>query len=139
MIQVILFAAIAVIGVQALVIKALVGQIKDIKKEVRRERIATKKFIAILVKSISEQKREAEDYRDAYEECYSEFKVLFKENKLLKEKLVYVEGLHSHVVETLHLLLKQGRIIKTKHFNSIIPYESFGRLSEEDRIELFGA
>ena len=39
MLEVLLFAAIAVVGVQALIIKALVKEIKTTRKEVRKERL----------------------------------------------------------------------------------------------------
>ena len=70
---------------------------------------------------------------------FKEFSILFKENKLLKDRLEYVENLHSHMVNNLHILLKEGRVIKHKYMNNIVPYGSFGQLTNEDRMELFGA
>ena len=139
MLEVLLFAAIAVIGVQALIIKALVKEVKTTRKEVRKERVASKKFVEIVTKAASEYKREAQDYRDAYEECYREFTILFRENHTLKKRLSYIEDLHSHMVNNMHVLLKEGRVIKSKYMGQIIPYESFGRLPDSDRQELFGA
>lgn len=139
MLEILLVAAIAVIGVQALVIRKLTNEVKSIKRQVRRERIASRKFIEIITKTASEYKREAEDYRDAYEECYREFAVLFRENRTIKKHLNYVENLHSHMVNNMHILLKEGRIIKSRCMDKIIPYANFGELPDRDRLELFGA
>ena len=96
-------------------------------------------IIKALVKASSEIQAELEDYKDAYNACHKEFSILFRENKLLKDRLEYVENLHSHMVNNLHVLLKQGRIIKNKYMDKVVPYANFGQLSEEDRLELFGA
>ena len=43
------------------------------------------------------------------------------------------------MVNNMHTLLKQGRVIKSKYMDTVIPYKSFGQLSNEDRLELYGA
>ena len=139
MLEVLLLIAISIIGVQALTIKVLTGHIKKLRRESRQERIASKKFIEVLIKSASEYKREAEDYREAYNECYAEYKALFRQSKEMKRHMEYIEDLHSHMVNNMHTLLKQGRVIKSKYMDKIIPYESFSSLSADDRYELFGA
>ena len=139
MLEILLFVAIAVIVAQAIIIALLVDLVNKTREEKKKQGKELKGFIKALVKTTSESQTELKDYKDAYNACYKEYSVLFKENKILKERLNYTEQLHSHVVETLHTLLKEGRVIKTKHFDNMIPYENFGRLSNEDRIELFGA
>lgn len=139
MLQVLIFALIAVVGVQALIIKGLAKELKDSKKNVREERIAYKKLIKELTKIASDYKKDVEDYKDAYNACYAEYKVIFREKKTIKKHLDYVEELHSHMVNNMHTLLKQGRVIKSKHMDTVIPYESFSNLSADDRYELFGA
>ena len=119
--------------------KGATGHIKKLRRESRQERIASKKFIEVLIKSASEYKREAEDYREAYNECYAEYKALFRQSKEMKRHMEYIEDLHSHMVNNMHTLLKQGRVIKSKYMDKIIPYESFSSLSADDRYELFGA
>lgn len=139
MLQVLIFALIAVVGVQALIIKGLAKELKDSKKNAREERIAYKKLIKELTKIASKYKKDVEDYKDAYNACYAEYKVIFREKKTIKKHLDYVEELHSHMVNNMHTLLKQGRVIKSKHMDTVIPYESFSNLSADDRYELFGA
>jgi succinate dehydrogenase/fumarate reductase flavoprotein subunit len=139
MLQVLIFALIAVVGVQALIIKGLAKELKDSKKNAREERIAYKKLIKELTKIASNYKKDVEDYKDAYNACYAEYKVIFREKKTIKKHLDYVEELHSHMVNNMHTLLKQGRVIKSKHMDTVIPYESFSNLSADDRYELFGA
>ena len=139
MLQVLIFALIAVVGVQALIIKGLAKELKDSKKNAREERIAYKKLIKELTKIASSYKKDVEDYKDAYNACYAEYKVIFREKKTIKKHLDYVEELHSHMVNNMHTLLKQGRVIKSKHMDTVIPYESFSNLSADDRYELFGA
>lgn len=139
MLQVLIFALIAVVGVQALIIKGLAKELKDSKKNAREERIAYKKLIKELTKIASNYKKDVEDYKDAYNACYAEYKVIFREKKTIKKHLDYVEELHSHMVNNMHTLLKQGRVIKSKHMDIVIPYESFSNLSADDRYELFGA
>ena len=139
MLQVLIFALIAVVGVQALIIKGLAKELKDSKKNAREERIAYKKLIKELTKIASNYKKDVEDYKDAYNACYAEYKVIFREKKTIKKHLDYVEELHSHMVNNMHTLLKQGRVIKSKHMDTVILYESFSNLSADDRYELFGA
>lgn len=139
MLQVLIFALIAVVGVQALIIKGLAKELKDSKKNARKERIAYKKLIKELTKIASNYKKDVEDYKDAYNACYAEYKTIFREYKTIKKHLEYVEELHSHMVNNMHTLLKQGRVIKSKHMDTVIPYESFSNLSADDRYELFGA
>ena len=139
MLQVLIFALIAVVGVQALIIKGLAKELKDSKKNAREERIAYKKLIKELTKIASNYKKDVEDYKDAYSACYAEYKTIFREKKTTKKHLDYVEELHSHMVNNMHTLLKQGRVIKSKHMDTVIPYESFSNLSADDRYELFGA
>lgn len=139
MLQVLIFALIAVVGVQALIIKGLAKELKDSKKNAREERIAYKKLIKELTKIASNYKKDVEDYKDAYNACYAEYKTIFREKKAIKKHLDYVEELHSHMVNNMHTLLKEGRVIKSTYMDTIIPYKNFGQLSNEDRLELFGA
>lgn len=139
MLQILLLIAVGVITVQALIIKTLIKALKDSKKKAREERVASKKLIKELIKIASRHKKDAEDYKDAYNACHSEYRALFRESKAIKKHLDYVEGLHSHMVNSMHTLLKQGRVIKSKYMDQLIPYESFSSLSADDRYELFGA
>lgn len=132
MLQVLLVIALAVIFVQN-------REIKRMKREARRERIAYRKFVKVLVRTANEYKQEAGEYKEAYEDCYAEYKAIFKEKKAIQKHLDYVEDLHSHMVNNMHTLLKQGRVIKSKYMDKIVPYESFSSLSADDRYELFGA
>ena len=95
--------------------------------------------IVISLSKAIELNRELEDYKEAYEKCYEEYKSLFRERVELKKRLKDIEDLHSHMVNTLHVLLKEGRIIKSRYLHSYVPYGNFGQLSNEDRLELFGA
>lgn len=139
MLQVLLFLAIVIIGVQAIAIALLVNVLKDIKGKVKKERLASKNFTRELINVATDYKREAEDYKEAYHACYSEYKELFGEIRAMKKHLDYVEKLHSHMVNNMHTLLKQKRVIKTEYMGNLIPYESFSSLPDSDRIELFGA
>lgn len=132
MLQVLLVIALAVIFVQN-------REIKRMKREARRERIAYRKFVKVLVRTANEYKQEADEYKEAYEDCYAEYKAIFREKKAIQKHLDYVEDLHSHMVNNMHTLLKQGRVIKSKYMDKIVPYESFSSLSADDRYELFGA
>lgn len=139
MLEILLFVAIAVIGAQAVVIALLVELVNKTREDKAKQGKELKGFIKALVKTSSETQAELQDYKDAYNACHKEFSILFKENKLLKDRLNYVEDLHSHMVNNLHVLLKEGRIIKSKYMGKVVPYGSFGELSGEDRYELFGA
>lgn len=139
MLEVLLFVAIVVIGAQAIIIANLVKLVEKTRSDKAKQAKELKGFIKGLVKTASETQTELDDYKDAYNACHKEFSILFKENKILKDRLEYVENLHSHMVNNLHVLLKEGRIIKNKYMNSIVPYNSFGQLTNEERIELFGA
>ena len=132
MLQVLLVIALAVIYVQN-------KEIKRMKKETKRERIAYRKFVKVLVRTANEYKQEADEYKEAYEDCYAEYRAIFREKKAIQKHLNYVEELHSYMVNNMHTLLKQGRVIKSKYMDKIVPYESFSSLSADDRYELFGA
>lgn len=139
MLEVLLFVAITVIGVQAIIIAALVKLVEKTRKEKSKQKKELRGVIKALVEVASKNQIDLEDYKDAYYACHKEFSILFRENKLLKNKLEYVENLHSHMVNNLHVLLKEGRVIKNKYKDQVVPYNCFGELSGEDRLELFGA
>ena len=137
MLEILLFVAITVIGVQAIIIANLVKLVEKTRKERSKQGKELRGVIKALIESTSNLQIDLEDYKDAYNDCHKEFSILFRENKLLKNKLSYIEDLHSHMVNNLHVLLKEGRIIKNK--DKVIPYNCFGELSGEERLELFGA
>lgn len=139
MLEVLLFVAIVVIGAQAIIIANLVKLVEKTRSDKAKQAKELKGFIKGLVKTASETQTELDDYKDAYNACHKEFSILFKENKILKDRLEYIENLHSHMVNNMHILLKEGRILKSRYSNKIIPYESFNKLTAEDRYELFGA
>lgn len=139
MLEILLFVAITVIGVQAVIIATLVKLVEKTRKERAKQGKELRGVIKALVETLSNAQTDLEDYKDAYNACHKEFSILFRENKLLRNRLDYVESLHSHMVNNLHVLLKEGRIIKNKISGKVIPYSNFGELSGEDRYELFGA
>jgi hypothetical protein len=139
MLEILLFIAISIIGAQAIIIALLIKLVEKTREDKVKQGKELKGFIRALIKTASETQEELEDYKDAYNACHKEFSILFKENKILKDRLEYVENLHSHMVNNMHILLKEGRILKSRYSNRIIPYESFNKLTAEDRYELFGA
>lgn len=140
MLETLLVIAIAIIGVQAVVIGLLVNLVNRTRESKEAQKKEAKQTIQGLVRMSVKINTELEDYKTAYNDCYAEYKTHFAVNKELRKRLEYVEELHSHMVNNMHILLKQGRVIKSKYMdNTIIPYKSFGNLSEEDRKELFGA
>ena len=103
-----------------------------------------KRFIKKLVRTVSEKdkeiealKEELEMYRNGYNECYSEYKAVYREREIYKEEMEFYKELHSHIANNISLLISQGRIIKDKTIYPRIMY-SFDNMSEEDITTLYG-
>ena len=137
MLEILLFAAVAVIGVQACIITLLVDLVNKTREskanQVKQSRIVMKG----LIKLATETQEELEDYKQAYNECYAEYKAVFREKKLIKRQYEELSKVHGEVVNNLMHCIKEGRIIKTKQFGKIIPYE-FNKMSIEEVSKFFG-
>ena len=139
MMEILVVLLLGVVAVQQLKIQMLKDRVEVMKDSAHTQGLAYKAYQELLAHKAIELNRELEDYKEAYEKCYEEYKSLFRERVELKKRLNDIENLHSHMVNTLHVLLKEGRIIKSRYLHSYVPYGNFGQLSNEDRLELFGA
>ncbi|MGL4878012.1 hypothetical protein [Paraclostridium dentum] len=139
MLETLLLIAIAIIGTQAIVIALLVNLVNKTRENKESQKKEARKTIQGLIKLSTELENELDDYKEAYYKCYAEYKTQFAVNKEIRKQLEYVEELHSHMVNNMHTLLKQSRVIKSRYMDNVIPYKSFGNLSDADRKELFGA
>lgn len=143
--SILLFIAVAYIGFITAENKALKKELKKVKRARKAESKAFKNLVKQLVDIASDYRKDAEDYRKAYEECHEAFSDVFvdrhKLNKKvanLKEKLSDIEDLHGRVVNNIHVMLKERRLIKTRYMNTYTTYSDFGELTYEDRVTLFG-
>ena len=137
MLEILLFVAIAVIGVQACIITLLVNLVNETRESKSAQVKQSRRFIKALIKATTETQAELDDYKQAYNDCYAEYKVLFRENKLLKKQLDEINRIHGEVVNNLMTCIQEGRIIKTKQFGKVIPYE-FGKMTIEEVSRFFG-
>ena len=137
MLEILLFVAIAVIGAQACIIALLVNLVNDTRKSKSAQVKQSRSFIRALIKAASETQSELEDYKQAYNDCYAEYKVLFRENKTLKNQLEEINRIHGEVVSNLMTCIQEGRIIKTKQFGTVVPYE-LGRMTMDEMSRFFG-
>lgn len=137
MLKVLLVLCLFIIGGQALIISLLVNMINKERKIKRLEM----KQVRIMIKTLSslavELNTEKENYEEAYKDCYTEYKTYFKENKLLKEQLNNITNIHGNVVNNLFEYLKQGKIIKTKYMDNVIPYR-FETMTKNEIEQFFG-
>lgn len=137
MLEILLFVAIAVIGAQACIIALLVNLVNDTRKSKSAQVKQSRSFIRALIKAASETQAELEDYKQAYNDCYAEYKALFRENKTLKNQLEEINRIHGEVVSNLMTCIQEGRIIKTKRFGTVVPYE-LGRMTMDEVSRFFG-
>ena len=137
MLEILLFIAIAVIGVQACIIVLLVNLVNKTREDKAKQGKELKGFIKGLVKTASETQQELEDYKQAYNDCYAEYKAVFRERKLINKQLEELSKVHGEVVNNLMHCIKEGRVIKAKQFGKIIPYE-FSKMSMEEISRFFG-
>jgi uncharacterized coiled-coil DUF342 family protein len=137
MLEILLFVAIAVIGAQACIIALLVNLVNDTRKSKSAQVKQSRSFIRALIKAASETQAELEDYKQAYNDCYAEYKALFRENKTLKNQLEEINRIHGEVVSNLMTCIQEGRIIKTKQFGTVVPYE-LGRTTMDEMSRFFG-
>lgn len=135
MLKVLLFVAILVIGVQSLIIALLVGLVNKTRQEKNTQKILARNFIKTLIKTTTEAQCGLEDYKEAYHECHKAYSGLFIKNKTIEKQLDELNKIHGNVVNNLMVCIKEGRIIKSKYMDKIIPYK-FERMTM-DEIELF--
>lgn len=137
MLEVLLVLAVFVIGVQALAITLLVKLVNK-EREVKKAQVKqSRQMIKALSKLVFEIENEKEDYKEAYSNCYAEYRALFKENKVLKQQLDRITKIHGDVVNNIMMYLKQGKIIKSKYMDNIIPYQ-FETMTMEEVEQFFG-
>ena len=137
MLEVLLVLAVFVIGVQALAITLLVKLVNK-EREVKKAQVKqSRQMIKALSKLVFEVENEKEDYKEAYNNCYAEYRALFKENKVLKQQLNRITKIHGNVVNNIMMYLKQGKIIKSKYMDNIIPYQ-FETMTMEEVEQFFG-
>lgn len=137
MLEVLLVLAVFVIGVQALAITLLVKLVNK-EREVKKAQVKqSRQMIKALSKLVFEVENEKEDYKEAYNNCYAEYRALFKENKVLKQQLNRITKIHGDVVNNIMMYLKQGKIIKSKYMDNIIPYQ-FETMTMEEVEQFFG-
>ena len=137
MLEVLLVLAVFVIGVQALAITLLVKLVNK-EREVKKAQVKqSRQMIKALSKLVFEVENEKEDYKEAYNNCYAEYRALFKENKVLKQQLNRITKIHGNVVNNIMMHLKQGKIIKSKYMDNIIPYQ-FETMTMEEVEQFFG-
>lgn len=142
MLEVLLILATLVIGAQAIMIAILVDTIRNKTKVNKRDfRRFTRKIVRIVSdkdKELETLKEELEMYKAGYNECYSEYKAVYRERNIYKEEMEYYKELHSNVTNNISLMISQGRIIKDKTVYPRIMYR-FDNMSEEDITTLYGA
>lgn len=137
MLEVLLVLAVFVIGVQALAITLLVKLVNK-EREVKKAQVKqSRQMIKALSKLVFEVENEKEDYKEAYNNCYAEYRALFKENKVLKQQLNRITKIHGDVVNNIMMYLKQGKIIKSKYMDNIVPYQ-FETMTMEEVEQFFG-
>ena len=138
MLKILVVLLLGVVAVQQLKIKMLEDKIDIIKDSAQKQGAAYEVYQKILAKGAIELNRELEDYKEAYKDCYEAYSTLFKEKKAILKKLHKTEQLHDHMVNHMHVLLKEGRVFRYKIGNRLIPYNKFAELTAEERYELFG-
>ena len=138
MLEVLLFIAILVIGVQSLIIALLVGLVNKTRQEKNAQMKQARNFIKALIKTTTEAQRELEDYKEAYHECHKAYSGLFIKNKTIEKQLDELNKIHGNVVNNLMVCIKEGRIIKSKYMDKIIPYR-FERMTMDEISQFFGA
>lgn len=137
MIKFLLVLSLFVIGTQALIITLLVNMINKERKIKRIQIKQAKIIIKALNRLILEERDDKEGYKEAYEKCYIEYKTYFKETKILKHQLNKITDIHGNVVNNLFEFLKQGKIIKTKYLDNVIPYK-FETMTKNEIEQFFG-
>ena len=137
-------ASAVIIIMQAVIIYVLVNLINKTRKEKRSLKQQSRKLISSILKTTVEYYDMAIDYKDAYTECYAEYKSLFRENKqkdirLKENKYAYDTMCNAYhkVCGNLCDLIKEGKIIKQKHNGNVTTLE-FNELTKQNIIELFG-
>ena len=137
MLEILLFIAVAVIGVQAIIIALLVDLVNKTRESKANQVKQSRNFMKALIKVATETQTELEDYKQAYNDCYAEYKAVFRERKLIIKQYEELSKVHGEVVNNLMHCIKEGRIIKTNQFGKIIPYE-FNKMSIEEVSKFFG-
>ena len=135
--EILLLIALMVICAQSLIIAMLVGIINKTRKVKRAQKNGTKVFIRSLIRTATELQNELSDYKEAYYECYAEYKALFKENRIISKQLDEINIRHGEVVNNLMICIKEGRIIKSRYLDKIIPYK-FENMTIEEISQFFG-
>ena len=134
---ILLLIALMIIGIQSLIIAMLVGLVNKTRKLNKTQKNETKVFLRSLIKTATEIQSELNDYKEAYYECYSEYKSLFRENKILLKQLDEINMRHGEVVNNLMVCIKEGRVIKSRYLDKIIPYR-FENMTIEEISQFFG-
>lgn len=126
-----------VIGIQSIAIVLLVSLVNKLREDKKQDKKEARTFIKSLIALVVELEADKNDYKVAYHECYGEYKTLFKQNRTLEKQLNKVTDMHGKVVNNLILHLKQGKIIKSKYMEHIIPYK-FETMTLEEVTQFFG-
>ena len=138
MMEILVVLLLGVVAVQQLKIQMLKDRVEVMKDSAHTQGLAYKAYQELLAHKAIELNRELEDYKEAYKDCYEAYSTLFKEKKAILKKLHKTEQLHDHMVNHMHVLLKEGRVFRYKIGNRLIPYNKFAELTAEERYELFG-
>lgn len=138
MLEVLLFVAILVIGVQSLIIALLVGLVNKTRQEKNAQKRQARNFIKALIKTTTEAQHELEEYKEAYHECHKAYSGLFIKNKTIEKQLDELNKVHGAVINNLMVCIKEGRVIKSKYMDKVIPYR-FERMTMDEISQFFGA
>ena len=115
----------------------LVGLVNKTRRANKAQARDTRRFIKSLIKTATELQRELEDYKSAYNACYSEYKALYRQNKIISYQLDEMNKIHGQIVNNLMTCIKEGRVIKSKYLDKIIPYR-FENMTGEEIYQFFG-
>lgn len=137
MLEVLLFIAIAVIGAQACIIALLVKLVNKTREEKASQIKQSRSFMKGLIKTLTEIQSELEDYKEAYHACHKEYSVLFIQNKTISKQLDELNKVHGQIVNNLMLCIQEGRVIKSKYLDKIVPYR-FDSMTIEEISQFFG-
>lgn len=135
--ETIIAVLVAIIIVQSCAITVLIALVNKARESKHQQVSHARSTISALVKVVCDIERDLEMYKEGYNSCYAEYKALYVERKQIQKHIDYIEGMHDKVISNLMNLLRQGKIIKSRHNDIVFPYE-FNRMTKEEIEQFFG-
>lgn len=137
-------ALIAIVLIQAVVIVTLVRIVNNTRHDKKQQGKECRKFVKSVIRSSIAYYELAEDYKDAYELCYAEYKAKFRAYRDLKREYQKLEARYDALEEThsmmcgnLFEMIREGRVIKSKYGNKVFTYD-FPNITKAEITQLFG-